>query len=38
MKSEVESIVIEINKEDILVKVNKVIEYFKNKNLQYDTI
>lgn len=38
MKSEVESTVIEINEEDTLVKVNKVIEYFKNKNLQHDAI
>ena len=38
MKSKLEATVIEINKEDILVKVNKVIEYFKNKNLQHDTI
>jgi len=38
MKSEVESTVIEINEKNILVKVNKVIKYFKNKNLQHDVI
>ena len=35
MKSEVKSTVIEINEKDTLVKV---IEYFKNKNLQHDII